>query len=79
MDELGFAYIFGPAYSPDFNPIESVFSIAKAKLKKRRLAAIINGYEIDIWNEIKAAFAGIDVLKVCHCINHSNKLLFNYK
>ena len=29
MDELGFAYIYSPAYSPEFNPIESVFSIAK--------------------------------------------------
>ena len=29
MDELSIAFVFGPPYSPDFNPIESVFSIAK--------------------------------------------------
>ena len=49
MDELGLAYIFGPAYSPDFNPVETIFSIAKSYIKKRRLSAVIGGYEIDLW------------------------------
>jgi len=40
MDELGFRYIFAAAYSPDLNPIESVFSIAKKYIKKERLKAI---------------------------------------
>ena len=26
LDELSIAYVFGPPYSPEFNPIESVFS-----------------------------------------------------
>ena len=30
IDELGFEYIFTPLYSPDANPIESVFSIFKS-------------------------------------------------
>ena len=29
MDELSIAYIFSPIYSPDYNPVEYVFSIAK--------------------------------------------------
>ena len=29
MDELSTAYVFSPIYSPDYNPIEYVFSIAK--------------------------------------------------
>ena len=29
MNELGFAYIYAPTYSPDLNPIETVFSIVK--------------------------------------------------
>ena len=56
MDELGMRYIYGPAYSPDLNPIESVFSIAKNIIKKKRLAAIVNCYEIDIWETIREAF-----------------------
>ena len=43
MDEMSIPYIFGPPYSPDFNPIELVFSIAKRELKKERLKAILNG------------------------------------
>ena len=64
MDELGFAYIYSPAYSPDFNPIETVFSLVKCYLKKQRLAAAVNGYEIDMFKEIKVAFDRIDVLKI---------------
>ena len=56
MDELQMKYIFGPAYSPDLNPIESVFSIAKHYIKKRRLDAIVNEYEMDIWKTIKEGF-----------------------
>ena len=40
MDELGFEYIFTPAYSPDLNPIESVFSQFKNQLKRERFKAI---------------------------------------
>ena len=29
MDELGIAYIYSPIYSPDLNPVEYVFSMAK--------------------------------------------------
>ena len=34
MDELGFAYVFSPAYSPDLNPIETIFSLVKSYLKR---------------------------------------------
>ncbi len=30
LDELSIPYIFSPPYSPDYNPIESVFSIFKS-------------------------------------------------
>ena len=42
LDELSIAYIYSPPYSPDFNGIESVFSIFKNKLKKERMQAILN-------------------------------------
>ena len=48
MDEMSIPYIFGPPYSPDYNPIESVFAIAKRELKKKRLEAIINKRRFDI-------------------------------
>ena len=42
LDELSIKYIYNPVYSPDFNPIENIFSIAKRNIKKRRLKAIMN-------------------------------------
>ena len=35
-------YVFCPPYSPDFNGIESVFSIYKNKLKRERLSDLVN-------------------------------------
>ena len=29
MEDLGIGYVFNPIYSPQFNPIEEVFSMAK--------------------------------------------------
>ena len=43
MDSMSIPYIFSPPYSPDYNPIESVFSIFKQSLKKKRLKSILNG------------------------------------
>ena len=43
MNEMSIGYIFGPPYSPDYNPIESVFSIAKREIKTKRLEATIKG------------------------------------
>ncbi len=46
MDELSIGYAYSPPYSPDFNGIESVFSIFKNKLKRERLKAIVVQKEI---------------------------------
>ena len=48
LDELGIAYVYGPPYSPDFNGVESVFSIVKQKIKQARLKAIVNGDQINL-------------------------------
>ena len=37
MDELSIPYIFSPPYSPDYNPIELVFSLFKKEMKKKRI------------------------------------------
>ena len=47
LDELSIAYVYSPPYSPDFNGIESVFSIFKNKLKQERLKAIVNNEKTD--------------------------------
>ena len=37
MEELGFRWCFTPRYSPAYNGIEEVFSLAKRDIKRRRL------------------------------------------
>ena len=53
--------------------------MAKAYVKKKRLAAVINEYRVDLWKLIKESFDVIDVLKVVSAIEHSDKLLFKHK
>ena len=48
MDELSITYIFSPPYSPDYNPIELVFSIFKSEIKKKRLTAILQGRTFNV-------------------------------
>ena len=48
MDELSIPYIFSPPYSPDYNPIELVFSIFKSEMKKKRLTAILQGRPFNV-------------------------------
>ena len=67
MEELGIAYVFSPIYSPDYNPVEYVFSMAKREIKERRLKAIINEEQIELWDIIKESFDSINRLKIAHC------------
>ena len=41
MKELGMKYVFNVSYSPEFNPIEFVFSKLKNKFKKLRARKLI--------------------------------------
>ena len=52
MDELSIPYIFSPPYSPDYNPIELVFSIFKSEMKKKRLTAILQGRAFNVEKNI---------------------------
>ena len=68
MDELSIAYVFSPIYSPDYNPVEYVFSFAKREIKERRLKAILNGEKVDLWGIITNSFSSINRLKIAHCV-----------
>ena len=48
MDRLGFKYIFNAPYCPQFNPIEMVFSMMKAKYKKIRADDLINNLKTNV-------------------------------
>ena len=75
IDELGFEYLFTPAYCPDANPIESVFSIFKGELKKQRIKWILNGKIADLPRLIETIWQQLEVFKITHCIVHVLKFL----
>ena len=56
LEELSIPYVLSPTYSPDFNGIESVFSIFKNKMKRLRLKALVHDYEVDLQKEILYEF-----------------------
>ena len=53
LDELSIPFIFDPPYSPDYNPIESVFLIFKREMKAKRLKDIVNGKHFKIKENIR--------------------------
>ena len=56
MKELKLGWVLNASYSPDFNPIEGVFSIVKNHIKRKRLEAIVQGKRIHLEGLIKEAF-----------------------
>ena len=68
---LGIEIVYNAAYSPDYNPIERVFGLVKADIKKARLKAIINETQPDDRVIINEAFAKIKKETVSNFIGHS--------
>jgi transposase len=67
-EELGIIPVFKIPYSPQFNPIESVFSIIKQSFKKDVLYHLINGKRLMIQTLIRKAVNGVNQEKIMNCI-----------
>jgi transposase len=67
--------VFNLSYSPDYNPIESVFSQVKRIYKAKRLNRLANNEEFDTVWEVEDAFYKVPPSKIDPCIRHSMKLL----
>ena len=74
MDKLRITPIFAPAYSPDYNPIEYVFSKLKKDVKKRRIQNMIQNKMVDYNALIPKAVCEISKNDVNNCIDHVLKL-----
>ena len=53
IKDLGMRCIFNAPYSPDYNPIEGVFSVAKRKIKQERLKDIMSKRKRELEGLIK--------------------------
>ena len=75
MREHGFRWIYNVPYSPEYNPIEFVFSQVKANFRKLRAKKFM-GLTTDSHEALVAkAFQQIKKGNVVKCIDHSLKLL----
>ena len=72
MKERGFRYIYNVPYSPDYNPIEFVFSIVKRNfrtLRARKLTGLIQDCHEAL---VTKAVQQIKKKDVVACVNHVN-------
>ena len=63
--------IFNVAYSPQFNPIEAIFSKVKAEFNARRLNCLVNKIGFNIDNTIGIAFRTIKKVHCAACVRKS--------
>ena len=73
--ELNITPIFNVGYSPQFNPIESVFSRPKARYCRVRLPHAVNKTEFKRNEEIRKALQAIKPAHCDACIRKSYHLL----
>ena len=73
MRDRGFEALFNAAYSPEYMPIEFVFSVVKRKFKQQKTNAIVNEKSVKTINLIRSSFESVGLLTVQHSIEHCLK------
>ena len=68
---LNIAPVYNVGYSPEYNPIESVFSQIKRLFCRERLNKLVNNEEFDTNKTIRDAFKKISKETVAACIKKS--------
>lgn len=67
--------LFNLAYSPEYNPIELVFSQVKHNFKQARLQKLANGEAFDVVAAVEDAFHDVPAAKIDACIRHGDAKL----
>ena len=67
--------IFNVSYSPEFNPIEAIFSKIKSHFSRHRLNCLVNRLGFNADNAIEAAIRSITAAHCGACVRKSNFLL----
>ena len=75
LAELDIRPIYNVGYSPEFNPIEAVFSKVKRQFKDQRLHNLVTKIGFDMEDEIRKAFTGITPAHCAACTRKSRHLL----
>ncbi len=70
FEQLNITEIFNVPYCPQFNGIESYFSLVKAQYKKMLLHAVIKGSKIDTEEMIETAVRNVDPAQTKKCVEY---------
>jgi transposase len=73
MRDRGFEALFNAAYSPEYMPIEFVFSVVKRRFKQQKTNAIVNEKSVKTISLIKQSFESVGLQTVQHSIEHCLK------
>ena len=76
---MNIKFIWNPAWSPEYQPIESAIGLAKTWVKMKRWNALQNNEDLDIQKLVVESFQRIDKVKIVNFINRSNILLKELK
>lgn len=68
-----FTALFNAAYSPEYMPIESVFSIVKRKFKQLKTNAVMNRQSVKTTDLIRQSFDAVEKQAVVNIIAHCLK------
>ena len=74
-ERLDITPVYSVAYSPEFNPIEAVFSKVKAIFNRRRLNCLVNKIGFNADNTIALSFNAISKDHCISCVRKSWHLL----
>ena len=73
MKERSFTPLFNAAYSPEYMPIEFVFSVVKRRFKKLKTNAILNRHSVKTSDLINSSFGAVEKKTVQNSIVHCLK------
>ena len=73
--ELGFRWCFNRSYSPEYNPIELVFSKVKREFKKLRARKLVGNIQDTHEALVTRAVRSVRKQDIVNCVNHVQKLL----
>jgi transposase len=74
-ESLDITPVYNVGYSPEFNPIEAVFSKVKSIYNTRRLNCLVNKIGFNADNTIRFAFRTVSTDHCAACVRKSRHLL----
>jgi transposase len=75
FEKLNIEPIWNVSYSPEFNPIEAIFSKVKAIFKRQRLNALVRKLRFNTPKKIVDAFDEVRREHCAACVRKSRELL----